>query len=55
MLQEMLEKMEPIQNLWKTAYKFDKCHELWWVLFEKKWQFVNFVDVKFEETLFNSR
>lgn len=29
MLQEMLDKMEPIQNLWKTAYKFDKCHELW--------------------------
>lgn len=26
----MVEKMEPIEKLWKTAYKFDKCHEIWY-------------------------
>lgn len=31
-LQEMIEKMEPIEKLWKTAYKFDKCHEIWYVI-----------------------
>lgn len=30
-LQEMIDKMNPIEKLWKTAYKFDKCHELWLV------------------------
>lgn len=30
-LDELNEKMQPIEQLWKTAYKFDKCHEIWWV------------------------
>lgn len=30
---EMVEKMEPIEQLWKTAYKFDKCHEIWLVVY----------------------
>lgn len=28
-LDEMNDKMQPIEQLWKTAYKFDKCHEIW--------------------------
>lgn len=30
-LQEMVNKMEPIEKLWKTAFKFDKCYEMWYV------------------------
>lgn len=49
MLQEMLEKMEPIQNLWRTAYKFDKCHELWWV--SVKISFLNFIEKIIDEVV----
>ncbi|XP_037908989.1 dynein heavy chain 3, axonemal [Hermetia illucens] len=26
---ELIEKMEPIEKLWKTAYEFDKSYEIW--------------------------
>ncbi|XP_055607362.1 dynein axonemal heavy chain 3 isoform X2 [Uranotaenia lowii] len=29
-LNEMYEKMAPIEKLWHTAYKFDSCHEVWY-------------------------
>uniref|UniRef100_A0A182XBB4 AAA+ ATPase domain-containing protein n=1 Tax=Anopheles quadriannulatus TaxID=34691 RepID=A0A182XBB4_ANOQN len=29
-LNEMIEKMGPIEKLWHTAYKFDTCHEVWY-------------------------
>ena len=28
-LHDMIEKMNPIDKLWKTAYEFDKCYEIW--------------------------
>lgn len=28
-LQDMMNKMDPIEKLWKTAYTFDKCYEIW--------------------------
>lgn len=28
-LNEMLEKIEPIEKLWKTAHNFDSCFEIW--------------------------
>lgn len=29
-LGEMIEKMEPIEKLWQTAYHFDSCYEVWY-------------------------
>ncbi|XP_035775701.1 dynein heavy chain 3, axonemal-like [Anopheles albimanus] len=29
-LNEMIDKMGPIEKLWHTAYKFDTCHEVWY-------------------------
>ncbi|XP_058823709.1 dynein axonemal heavy chain 3 [Topomyia yanbarensis] len=29
-LNEMIDKMAPIERLWHTAYKFDSCHEVWY-------------------------
>ncbi|XP_062562978.1 dynein axonemal heavy chain 3 isoform X3 [Armigeres subalbatus] len=29
-LNEMIERMAPIEKLWHTAYKFDSCHEVWY-------------------------
>ncbi|KAL1398756.1 hypothetical protein pipiens_008712 [Culex pipiens pipiens] len=29
-LNEMIDKMAPIEKLWHTAYKFDSCHEVWY-------------------------
>lgn len=28
-LQEIIDKMDPIEKLWNTAYEFERCHELW--------------------------
>lgn len=28
-LVEIVEKMEPIEKLWKTAYQFEKNHAIW--------------------------
>ncbi|XP_055637886.1 dynein axonemal heavy chain 3 isoform X3 [Toxorhynchites rutilus septentrionalis] len=29
-LNEMIDRMVPIEKLWHTAYKFDSCHEVWY-------------------------